>query len=134
MRTIVVNGRTLVDFADAGATAGLHYFHDPSGLACVGRKPDFDYTSHELNLRDDTITAFDMPEKLASPKDGARIPVAAALIRARALNRRSSRARRMISTASMSSCSGGTVPAPGVYPRLLFSPQDIPALQDRLEK
>jgi len=132
VRTIVVNGRTLVDFADAGAAAGLHYFHDPSGLACVGRKPDFDFTSHELNLRDDTITAFDMPEKLASPKMAqkyllplpsfAPAPKPAVIPRA-AYDFDGFNVKLL----------GGTVPAPGVYPRLLFSPQDIPALQDRLK-
>jgi hypothetical protein len=132
VRTIEVAGRTFVDFADAAAAAGLHYFHDPSGLACVGHKPDFDYTSHELNLLDDTISLFDMPEKFASPKIAQKylLPLPAfaptpkpPVIPRTAYNFDGFEVKLL----------GGKVPAPGVYPRLLFSPEDIPAIQDRVK-
>ena len=132
VRTIEVNGRTFVDFADAGTAAGLNYFHDPTGLSWVGRKPDYDFTSHELNLRDDTITAFDMPEKLASPEVAqkylsplpsfAPTPKPPTIPRA-AYNFDGFYAKML----------GSKVPAPGVYPRLLFSPADLPALQERVK-
>ncbi len=130
-RTIQVNGKTWVDFADAAAAAGLHYFYDPSGLACAGYKPDFDYTSHELNLLDDTISAFDMPEKFASEKVALKylrpLPAFApapkpAVIPRAAYNFDGFEVKML----------GSQVPAPGVYPRLLFSPEDLPALKDRV--
>ena len=130
VRTLDVNGRTYVDFADAGTAAGLHYFHDAGGLTCVGRKPDFDYTTHELNLLDDTISAFDMPEKFANSKIAQKyllpMPAFAPAPKPPAIPRAAYNFAgfdpKML---------GGKVPAPGVYPRLLFSPQDLPVLQER---
>ncbi|HVY71530.1 MAG TPA: hypothetical protein VHH73_16475, partial [Verrucomicrobiae bacterium] len=68
VRTIQVNGKTYVNFADAGKALGLHVYEDKNGLACAGEKEDFGYTTHESSLLESTVSAFDTPEKFADPK------------------------------------------------------------------
>jgi hypothetical protein len=132
VKTIQVNGRTYVNLAQAGAAAGLHFFQDDSGLATVGRKPDFDFTTHELNLHDDVVSAFDMPEKFASPPVAMKyilpLPALAPAPKPPAIPRAAYNF-----TGFNVKLLGSKVPAPGVYPRLLFSPEDLPVLQDRVK-
>jgi len=130
VKTIQVNGRTYVNLAQAGAAAGLHFFADDSGLTTVGRKPDFDFTTHEYNVHDDVVMAFDMPEKFASPAVAAKyllpLPAFAPAPKAPAIPRSAYNFNGFDGKLL-----GSKVPAPGVYPRLLFSPEDLPALQAR---
>ena len=131
VRTIQVNGRTYVDFADASALFGLTFFRDESGLACAGHKEDFSFTTHELNLHDNVLNAFDMPEKFASEQVASkylgRLPILAPMptppVVPRSAYNLSGFAQKLLGT---------KVPAPGVYPRLLFSPDDLPGVQARL--
>lgn len=132
VRTITVNGKTYVNFADAGKALGLHVYVDESGLVSIGEKPDFDYTTHELNLRDGTLSAFDMPEKLVDPKMALKyLPQLPAMVPA---PKAPAIPRTAYNLGGFSfKMLGGKVPAPGVYPRLLFGPDDLPAIQDRLK-
>ena len=133
VRSIQVGGQTYVDFADAANAAGLHYFQDESGLACAGRKTDYSFTTHEVNLHDNVVSAFDMPEKFASDKVVLkylpRVPALAPPPKPPAIPRD---AYNFVGFEQQ--LLGGKVPAPGVYPRLLFSPEDLPNLQARIKQ
>ncbi len=133
VRTIQVDGKTYVDFADAAALFGLHFFQDDSGLACDGRKLDFDFTTHEVTKHDNVIMAFDMPEKFASNPVAlkylghlpALVPVPKAPSVPRSAYNLNGFEQKLLGT---------KVPAPGVYPRLLFSPDDLPNVQARVKE
>lgn len=133
VRTIQVNGQRWVDFADVGQQLGLHVFQDASGLVSIGRKPDFDFTTHELNLHDNVISLFDSPDKIADPKVALNylptppptVPPAKPLSVPRAAYNLGGFNFKLLGTA---------VPPPGVYPRLLFSPEDLPGLQQRMQQ
>ncbi len=133
VHTLPVNGQTYVNFADAGKALGLHVFQDESGLVSIGEKPDFDFTTHELNLHDDTLTAFDSPDKLSDPKIALKylpqLPAWAATPQPPAIPR----AAYNLGGFSFKML-GGPLPPPGVYPRLLFGPDDVTAIQDRLKQ
>ncbi len=131
-RTIQVNGKPYICLADAGNALHLHVYTDESGILCIGDRPDFGYTTHELNLRDDTITAFDMPEKYADTKILLKyVPQVPALVPApktpaipkTAYNFGGFNFRML----------AGKMPPPGVYPRLLFGPEDLPIIQQRVK-
>lgn len=133
VRTMQVNGKTYVNFADTGKALGLHVYVDETGLVSIGEKPDFDYTTHELNLRDDTLTAFDTPEKLTDPKIALkympRLPALAPAPKAPTIP------KMAYNLGGFSfKVLGGKVPPPGVYPRLLFGPDDLAIIQDRLKQ
>jgi len=131
-RTLPVNGQTWVDFADVGQALGLHVLSDPSGLVCIGRNPDFDFTTHELNVRDSVITAFDTPDKIASAKVALKyLPALPAMVPPPPASNIPRAAYNL--TGFNFRLLGSKPPSPGVYPRLLFSPEDIPFLQERVK-
>ncbi len=133
VHTLQVNGKTYVDFADVGHALGLHVFEDETGLVCLGEKPDFNYTTHELNIRDATLSAFDTPEKIVDPKIALKylsnLPALAPMPKPPAIP---------LTAYNLAGFNfkmlGGKVPPPGVYPRLLFSPEDLPGIQERLKQ
>jgi len=132
VHTLQVNSQTWVNFADVGSALGLHVFSDESGLVCLGRNQDFGFTTHELNVHDSVITAFDTPDKIADPKVALKyLPSLPALVTPPPA---SNVPRAAYNLAGFNfRLLGSKPPPPGVYPRLLFSPEDIPYLQDRVK-
>jgi len=133
VRTIQVNGRPWVDLADVGQALGLHVFQDDSGLVSIGRKPDYDFTTHELTLHDSVVSLFDTPEKIADPKMAllylpAPPPVTPA-------PKPTSIPRAAYNLGGFNfKLLGVTTPPPGVYPRLLFGPDDLAGFQQRVQQ
>jgi hypothetical protein len=138
VRTLQVDGKTYVDFADAGRALGLHVFQDSSGLVCIGHRQDYDYTTHEVSLHDATVTGFDMPEKFADPSLAARSITRFIQAGITPATPPADIAPSIpTSTYNLAGFDpallGSAVPSPGVYPRLLFSPDDLPAIRARLQ-
>ena len=133
-----------VDLADA---AGKPYSKGKDGLLVIGEKsPAF---LRNPVLVDDVITLFDTPDTLADPAIARKyIPL---------LKRQGKWTKYVKITPSQlrefqgpqtqwrftpfsaydykginTDIFGSKVPPPGVYPRLLFSPQDLPALRKRI--
>lgn len=133
VRTIQVNGHAWVDLADVGNALGLHVFQDNSGLVSIGRKPDYDFTTHELTLHDSVVSLFDTPEKIADPKMALiylpapppTTPAAKAPSIPRAAYNLGGFNFKIL---------GSALPPPGIYPRLLFSPDDLAGFQQRLQQ
>ncbi len=132
-RTIQVNGHAWVDFADVGNALGLHVFQDNSGLVSIGRKPDYDFTTHELTLHDSVVSLFDTPEKIADPKMALLYLPAPPPTTPAAKPTTIPRAAYNLGGFNFKLL-GSNIPPPGVYPRLLFSPDDLPGLQQRMQQ
>ncbi|MEM1108087.1 MAG: hypothetical protein AAGH99_05275 [Planctomycetota bacterium] len=148
VRTTQVNARTYVDLIDLAEARGMSsfqfdrmWFVAPTGTPA----PDFDSA-----LRDTVVAQFDTPEKYADPELPPRyIPqlkrqgvwtdhVEASPEDFAALEGpepqwpvtpRSAYNLDGFNEALL----GSEVPAPGVYPRLLFSEADLPAIRERIE-
>ena len=144
LRTIIVRNATYVALADLAKAAGKPLARQGQ-LAIVGA------TAVPTGTTFDTvISLFDTPEKLADPHMAARyIPT---MIRQGEFTKHAKATPEQLAnfygdpvewpTAPASSYDssgidrsifGSKVPAPGVYPRLLFSPEDIPAVQARVK-
>jgi hypothetical protein len=133
VRTLQVNGHPWVDFADVGNALGLHVFQDDSGLVSIGRKPDYDFTTHELTLHDSVVSLFDTPEKIADPKMALLYLPAPPPTTPAPQPPTIPRAAYNLGGFNFKML-GSNVPPPGVYPRLLFSPEDLPNLQQRIQQ
>jgi hypothetical protein len=148
--TIEVDGRTYVDLIAAAESMHLKAFQHPRGLVFIGAAPP---TLDGLTppLVDSIVTLFDTPEKLADPDIATQyIPtlkrqgkwtdhVKVTPEQLKILNGPETK----WPTAPQSSYDftgfnfkllGSKVPPPGVYPRVLFSPEDVPMLAERLKK
>jgi len=143
-------GKSYVALADEARKRGLHVVQNGRGLLLIGVN-ETGFSESESNLLDSTITLFDTPERFADPDIATRwIP---------ALKRQGTwtnyvrvtpaQMRIFIGpetpwpTAPKSAYNysgfnhqllGSPVPPPGVYPRVLFSPQDVPMLAARLKQ
>jgi hypothetical protein len=133
VRTIQVNGHPWVDFADVGNALGLHVFQDDSGLVSIGRKPDFDFTTHELTLHDSVVSLFDSPEKIADSVMALKYLPAPPPITPAPKPPNIPRAAYNLGGFNFKLL-GSAIPPPGVYPRLLFSPDDLAGIQQRLQQ
>jgi hypothetical protein len=144
---IDVDGHQYIDIADYAKTLGLKVTTDPSGLTLIGQDPQ---PITDPVLRDCVITLFDTPEKYANPDiatkyvpDLARqgkwtdhvkvTPEQLALLNGPetkwTYTPKSEYDAKGINTTLL----GSPVPAPGVYPRILFSEADLPALAKHIK-
>jgi hypothetical protein len=148
--TLRLNGKPYVDLSALARRSGLEVWEHPRGLVVIGGR-NFSFTTSESNLLETVITQFDSPEKFADPDIATRhIPQLARqgawtnhvkftseqlaifhgpesvwpTVPKRDYRLRGFNARLL----------GSKVPAPGVYPRVLFSPEDVPAIADRIRR
>ncbi len=149
VRTIRVGEATWYALADVAAARGLQVFQDGRGLVAAGATA-LAFAPTEKALHDSVITLFDTPETLADPEIANRaIPNLA--VQGRWQDRATftpeqwakyqgpatvwplTPVERYDLVGFNTALLGSAVPEPGVYPRLLFSPQDLPAIRARLE-
>ncbi len=149
VRRLEVRGQSYVAVVDVAAAAGLHTWSHPRGLILVSDAviP----AGLEIPQIDTVVTLFDTPEKLADPAIATRsIPTLArqGLWSDHVINLTPEKLAKIAGpetewtftpveafdfTGFDPTLLGSAVPAPGVYPRLLFSPADVPALYRRLQ-
>lgn len=142
-------GAALVNLAELARAKGLVVSQHPRGLLIIGKTP-VSFSAAEASLLDSVITLFDTPEKFADPAIPARsIPALARQGQWTDHIKATPEQLAVLSgpetvwpTAPKSSYDytgfdaallGSSVPAPGVYPRLLFTEKDIPALAARVK-
>lgn len=147
--TIKIDGKNFVALADEAQKRGLKVFQNERGLLLIG-KTEISFSESESNLLDSVITLFDTPEKFADPDIATRwIP---SLKRQGAWSNYVNVTPEQLKVyegpetkwpaAPKSSYDfsgfnqkllGSKVPPPGVYPRVLFSPEDVPMLAKRVK-
>ena len=147
---IQVNGNTFIDIAVFAKSLGKQVLQTKSGLLLISDKT-IQYKESDPIISDCVISAFDTPEKLMDPDIATRnIP----LLKQQGKWTEHARvspenlkdleegpetiwpetARSLYNfTGFNKALLGSKVPAPGIYPRLLFSPQDIPMLQQHIK-
>ncbi len=146
---IKIDGKPYVALADEAQKRGLKVFQNKRGLLLIG-KTEISFSESESNLLDSVITMFDTPEKFADPDIATRwVP---SLQRQGAWTNHVKVTSEQLKiyngpetkwpTAPKSSYDfsgfnqklvGGKVPPPGIYPRVLFSPGDVPMLAARVK-
>jgi hypothetical protein len=143
-QTIQIDGKDYVPLADEAQKRDLKVFQNERGLLLISKK-EISFSESESNLLDTVITLFDTPEKFADPsiatcwvpslkRQGAwtnYVKVTPEQLKIY------SGPETKWATAPKSSYDfsglnkkllGSKVPPPGVYPRVLFSPEDVPML------
>ena len=146
---VMLGGKPFVDLAEEARQRGFKTCVNTRGLLLVGDH-DRSFGASESNLLDCVITLFDTPEKFADPDIALRwiptlhrqgawtnyVKVTPAELRVY------SGPETAWSTTPQTQYDysgfnkkllGSRVPPPGVYPRVLFSPQDVPMLAARVK-
>ncbi|MGA2500329.1 MAG: hypothetical protein ABSH20_21515, partial [Tepidisphaeraceae bacterium] len=148
-RGIQVDGKLLVPLADAAKRPGLKAYQHPCGLLLVGEK-EIAFTDAEATLLESVITLFDTPEKFADPDIATRhiptlkrqgkwtdhvkvTPQQLALLNGPETAWKTTPQSQYDLTGFNAQLLGSKVPPPGVYPRVLFSPEDVPMLAERFK-
>jgi hypothetical protein len=128
---------------------GLKSFRDPRGLLLISEK-DITFSPAEKTILESVITLFDTPEKYADPAIPAEyIPTLKAQGPWTDIAKASQDQLKILNgpetvwpevpqsdydfTGFNQKLLGSKVPPPGVYPRVLFSPEDIPGLAARIK-
>ncbi len=147
--TLEVRGQTWFSFADLARQAGLTLRTTPDGVHFAG-PAGADFPPKAEAARQSLVTLFDTPDKLADPSiAAASIPlltrqeewtkhVKVTPAQLEILNGPETEwptvpASSYDLTGFDAKRLGSKVPPPGVYPRLLFSPDDVPALAARVK-
>ena len=145
---VEMRGEPYAAFAAAAEAAGLKVVTHPSGLIVAGTaewKPPADET-----LMESIVTLFDTPESFADPDIATRhIPTLArqgkwtdhvkvtpqqlASLNGPATEWAWTPRSQYDETGINKAMFGSAVPGPGVYPRLLFSEADLPAIRARIQ-
>ncbi len=138
-----------VDLAALARSKGLSVQLLPRGLLLIGRH-ELTFTAAEAALLDSVITLFDTPDKFADPDIATRaIPTLArqgkwtdhvkvtpeqlAILEGPVTDWPTTPQSAFDFTGFDARLLGSPVPAPGVYPRLLFTEADVPALAARIK-
>ena len=139
----------MVDLAALAKAKGLKVYQDARGLLLIGNQ-DVSFTSDESVLEDSVVTLFDTPEKFADPDLATKyIPTLArqgkmtehvkvtpeqwAILNGPVTKWPTAPKSEYDLTGFNKKLLGSKVPPPGVYPRLLFSPEDVPMLAARMK-
>jgi hypothetical protein len=137
-----------VALAELAAKKGLKVLQLPSGLLLIGER-EISFSSAEATLLESVVTLFDTPEKFADPalatkyiptlaRQGAWTDHVKATPEQLALLKGPETPWPTVPKAAYdfsgfnAALLGSKVPAPGVYPRILFSPEDLPLLAARI--
>ena len=147
--TIQIDGKDYVALADEAQKRGLKIYQNERGLLLIVKNV-ITFSESESNPLDSVIALFDTPEKFADPDIAKRwIP---------ALERQGAWTNHVRVTPEQlkvysgpetkwpttpkseynfsgfnKKLLGSKVPPPGVYPRVLFSPEDVPMLATRVK-
>ncbi|MCY3018530.1 MAG: hypothetical protein NTW87_05805 [Planctomycetota bacterium] len=141
------DGKVIAPGVFEGEAAGQKLFSDPRGLVIIG---EFEPPADRAAL-DALITLFDTPEKLADPDiatqyipslkrqgkwtDHVKVaPEQLALLNGPETQWPLTPKSAYDLTGFNEKLLGSKVPAPGVYPRLLFSPEDVSMLAARIKE
>jgi len=147
--TIQIDGRPYIALADEAQKHGLTVFQNERGLLLIG-KSGITFTESESNLLDSVIALFDTPEKFADPDIATRwIPALKrqgvwtnyVKVSPEQLKVYSGPETKWLTTPKSEydysgfnqKLLGSKTPPPGVYPRVLFSPQDVTMLAARVK-
>jgi hypothetical protein len=139
---------SLVSLNATAKQAGLVVSGHPRGLVVIGEKA-FSFDLPEAKL-DALITQFDMPEKYADAALPAKYiavlkkqgvftehvkatPEQLAILNGPETQWKTTPKSKFDETGFNKKMLGSKVPLPGVYPRILFSPEDVPVLAKRIE-
>ena len=135
---------------DWAVQLGKSVYHDKTGLLLISNKP-INYDGKDVKLADCITTLFDTPEKYMNPDIATQnIPwlksqkewTEHAKVTPEQLEELENGTEKEWNTVPKSEYDfsgfnfkllGSKVPAPGIYPRLLFSPEDIPMLQQQIK-
>ena len=149
-RKIDVDGLPYVAFADVAKAQGLQLFEYSGGLVCAGKKSIY-FSENEKELLLSVITQFDTPEKFANPDIATQFiptlqrqgkwtnwvkvtPEQKAILDGPETKWEMTPQSKYDFKGVNTKLLGSKVPAPGVYPRVLFSEEDIPMLAERIKK
>ena len=144
LETRQLNGKPYVALGKLAVTKGLKVFRNSRGLLLIGNKAA-SFTDAEGTLLETVITLFDTPEKFADPDIATRnistlrrqgkwtdrvkvTPEQLALLNGPETNWPTAPKSSYDYSGFNASLLGSKVPKPGVYPRILFSLGDVPAL------
>ena len=147
--TIKVGEADYFSLADVANAAGLKVTQNPRGLFFAGGK-ELTFGPDESALLDNVVTLFDTPDKLADPDIAAKsIPSLArqgkwtdhvkvtpdqlAMLNGPETEWPTTPKSEYDFRGFNQKLLGSKVPPPGVYPRLLFSPEDVPMLAARVK-
>ncbi len=147
---VQVEGKDYVNFAELARARGWKVFSHPRGLVVAG-KEDLRFGDEEQTLLDTVISQFDTPDKYADPDiatkhvptltrqgkwtDHVKVtPEQNALLNGPETAWETPPKSRYDLAGFNASLLGSKVPAPGVYPRVLFSPEDVPMLARRIKE
>ncbi len=142
----IAEKKNMVALSDVAAKLDKKVFTDERGLVIVAEEP---LTLSDSVLIDSIITLFDTPEKFADPQIAYRnIPSLKAWGKLSNQVKITDRQRKLFEgpeskwrylpkkkydfTGLRMQELGSEVPAPGVHPRVLFGPEDIPAISSRV--
>ena len=150
IRKTTIEGKPYLSFADLAKGEGLKVFEHKSGLVIAGSDL-IRFTDKEQTLLLSVITQFDSPEKLADPDIATQfIPslkrqgkwtdhVKVTQEQMKVLE--GPEAKWTTTPESQynyvgfnNAILGSKVPAPGLFPRILFSSEDVPILAGRIKK
>ncbi len=147
--TVTVDGKPYVALAKLAAAKGLKVYQNPRGLLLIGGR-DITFAETESTLLDSVITMFDTPDKLADPDIATKyVPTLAiqgkwtdhikvtpeqlAILNGPETKWPTEPKSNYDLTGFNTALLGSPVPPPGVYPRVLFSPEDVPMLAKRVK-
>ncbi|HBF34847.1 TPA: hypothetical protein DDW35_09825, partial [Candidatus Sumerlaeota bacterium] len=147
--SLTIQNTRYICFADAARSLGKQVYQNPRGLVLAG-KDEVKFTEMEANLLDSVITLFDTPEKFADATIAAKsIPLLKAqggwkdhatfttettkLYDAAKTEWPTVSPERYDLTGFSQAALCSPVPAPGIYPRLLFSPEDVSGIRSGLQ-
>ncbi len=146
----VVDGAAYVSIDDLARAAGKSINHHPTGLVTLGDGTVTLAGVTEAHL-DSLVTLFDTPDKFAAPGIATRwipilrrqgawtdhvkvTPEQLAMLEGPEIISPGVPDSEFDLTGFDRSRLGSSVPAPGVYPRVLFSPQDVPEIARRIRE
>ncbi len=149
MATLTVKGATYYSLADVARNLGMKVTTYPRGLYYVGETP-LVFSKTEAALFDSVVALFDTPEKLADPDLYARsIPSLSRQGKWTSYVKASPEQIALLNGPETDwpitpkseydyqgfdeKLLGSKRPAPGLYPRVLFSPEDVPMLAARVK-
>ncbi|MEI6751871.1 MAG: hypothetical protein WCK78_01765 [Paludibacter sp.] len=151
VRTILINGANYISVADLAKSAGKQTLQTKRGLLLISKKP-IAYADNDQTLSDCIVAAFDTPEKLMEPDMAMKyIPTLKeqgkwtehARVTPEQLKELEGDEETVWPETPRAAYNftgfnfkllGSKVPAPGIYPRLLFSPEDIPMLVQHIKE
>ena len=149
VHAITVDGRPYVDLAGAAKSLGMTAYAHPRGFVLIGSPPPT-LDGVAAPLLDSVVTLFDTPEKFADPDIATRyVPTLAiqgkwtdhvkvtpeqrALLHGPETQWPTAPKSEYDYAGFNKTLLGSQVPPPGVYPRVLFSPEDVPHVAARIK-